>query len=74
MAEQNYDYSGMIVTYWDLLRGDTSKWSSRPYFLQIIRERGEPALDVAWGAAWSSVGALAKRYAPVVGGAAAAGL
>lgn len=49
MAEQNYDYRGMIVTYWDLLRGDTSKWSSRPYFLQIIRESGEPALDVACG-------------------------
>ncbi len=49
MSEQDYDYRGMIVTYWDLLRGDTSKWSSRPYFLQIIRESGEPALDVACG-------------------------
>jgi len=49
MSEQIYDYRGMIVTYWDLLRGDTSKWSSRPYFLQIIRESGEPALDVACG-------------------------
>ena len=49
MPEQAYDYRGLIVTYWDLLRGDTSKWSSRPYFLQIIRESGEPALDVACG-------------------------
>jgi SAM-dependent methyltransferase len=39
----------MIVEYWDLLRGDTSQWSSRPYFLKVIRERGEPALDVACG-------------------------
>jgi ubiquinone/menaquinone biosynthesis C-methylase UbiE len=45
----NYDYRGMMVEYWDLLRGDTSKWSSRPYFLTIIRESGEPALDVACG-------------------------
>jgi ubiquinone/menaquinone biosynthesis C-methylase UbiE len=45
----DYDYRGMIVEYWDLLRGDTSKWSSRPYFLKIIRESGEPALDVACG-------------------------
>ena len=44
-----YDYRGMMVEYWDLLRGDTSKWSSRPYFLNIIRESGEPALDVACG-------------------------
>lgn len=49
MSKQNYAYRGMIVTYWDLLRGDTSKWSSRPYFLQVIRESGEPALDVACG-------------------------
>ncbi len=42
-------YRGMIAEYWDLLRGDTSKWSSRPYFLEIIRQSGEPALDVACG-------------------------
>ena len=49
MLEEEYDYRGLIVSYWDLLRDDTSKWSSRPYFLQIIRESGEPALDVACG-------------------------
>jgi ubiquinone/menaquinone biosynthesis C-methylase UbiE len=49
MSESIYDYRDMIVEYWDLLRGDTSKWSSRPYFLQIIKDSGEPALDVACG-------------------------
>ena len=49
MATTDYDYRGMIVEYWDLLRGDTSKWASRPYFLKIIRDSGEPALDVACG-------------------------
>ncbi len=44
MSEQTYDYQGMIVRYWDLLRGDTSKWSSRPYFLRIIQESGEPGV------------------------------
>lgn len=39
----------MIAEYWDLLRGDTSGWSSRPYFLEMIRSSGEPALDVACG-------------------------
>ena len=49
MSESTYDYRDMIVKYWDLLRGDTSNWSSRPYFLEIIRQSGEPALDVACG-------------------------
>jgi len=39
----------LVAEYWDLLRGDTSKWSSRPYFLALIRESGQPALDVACG-------------------------
>jgi ubiquinone/menaquinone biosynthesis C-methylase UbiE len=49
MSTTNYDYRGMMVEYWDLLRGDTSKWSSRPYFLKVIKDSGEPALDVACG-------------------------
>jgi ubiquinone/menaquinone biosynthesis C-methylase UbiE len=49
MSTIDYGYRGMMVEYWDLLRGDTSKWSSRPYFLKIIKESGEPALDVACG-------------------------
>ncbi len=49
MNETQPLYRSMIVEYWDLLRGDTSQWSSRPYFLQIIRDSGEPALDVACG-------------------------
>lgn len=49
MSDPNYDYSGIIAEYWDLLRGDTSQWSSRPYFLKIIQEGGQPALDVACG-------------------------
>jgi len=49
MPEANYTYRGLIVEYWDLLRGDTSKWSSRPYFLKLIQDSGQPALDVACG-------------------------
>lgn len=49
MTTREYDYRGMIVEYWDLLRGDTSKWSSRPYFLKVIQDSGEPVLDVACG-------------------------
>jgi SAM-dependent methyltransferase len=49
VSEQQVEYRGLIAEYWDLLRGDTSKWSSRPFFLEVIRQSGEPALDVACG-------------------------
>lgn len=49
MSAAEYRYRGLIVEAWDLLRGDTSGWSSRPYFLDVIRASGEPALDVACG-------------------------
>lgn len=34
---------------WDALRGDTSDWEDRQLFLELIRERGEPVLDVGCG-------------------------
>lgn len=49
MADESILYQGLTVEYWDLLRGDTSAWSSRPYFLEVIRQSGQPALDVACG-------------------------
>ena len=49
MRPVKHAYRGMMVEYWDLLRGDTSHWPGRPYFLKIIQDSGEPALDVACG-------------------------
>ena len=49
MDDQDIEYRGFIAEYWDLLRGGASKWSSRPFFLEVIRQSGEPALDVACG-------------------------
>lgn len=49
MGDGQVHYRGLVAQYWDLLRGDTSKWSSRPYFLELIRRSGQPALDVACG-------------------------
>jgi SAM-dependent methyltransferase len=45
----DYEYRGMMAAAWDLLRGDTSDWQDRPFFLAAIREFGEPALDVGCG-------------------------
>jgi ubiquinone/menaquinone biosynthesis C-methylase UbiE len=34
---------------WDLLRGDTSAWTDRPFYRAIIERHGTPALDVGCG-------------------------
>jgi SAM-dependent methyltransferase len=44
-----YEYHGLMAEAWDLLRGDTSDWDDRPFYLRTIREVGEPALDVGCG-------------------------
>jgi len=49
VSDQEIEYRGLIAEYWDLLRGDTSKWSSRLFFLEVIRQSGELVLDVACG-------------------------
>src|SRR4030042_5390012 len=49
MSEPGYEYYGMMAQTWDLFRGDTSKWEERGCYLDIIRESGEPVLDVGCG-------------------------
>ena len=46
MAPQPYEYYGLMVQYWDLLRGDTSRWADRFMWLDIIQKYGQPVLDV----------------------------
>jgi ubiquinone/menaquinone biosynthesis C-methylase UbiE len=46
MPEADYEYRGLIVSCWDLLRGDTSGWSDRTLFRDLILRSGQPALDV----------------------------
>ena len=46
MTTPNYEYYGLMVRYWDLLRGDTSNWSDRFFYLDVIRKSGQPVLDV----------------------------
>ncbi len=43
------EYTGLMAEAWDALRGDTSDWEDRSFFLDLIRERGEPVLDVGCG-------------------------
>src|SRR6266568_1699004 len=49
MSAEDYEYRGLIASAWDLLRGDTSDWEDRPFYREMIRASGEPALDVGCG-------------------------
>ncbi len=49
MNTEDYEYRGFIAQAWDLLRGDTSDWEDRPFYRDIIRASGQPALDIGCG-------------------------
>ena len=46
MITPDYEYYGLMVKYWDLLRGDTSNWADRFFYLDVIKKYGQPVLDV----------------------------
>lgn len=43
------EYRGLKAQAWDLLRGDTSRWPDRAFYLDVIRRSGEPVLDIGCG-------------------------
>ena len=49
MDSENYEYRGFLASAWDLLRGNTSDWSDRPFYRDIILQSGQPALDIGCG-------------------------
>ena len=46
MQHTDYEYRGAMVQFWDLLRGDTSNWDDRFFFLNAVRNAGQPVLDI----------------------------
>ena len=50
MTTPDYEYYGLMVKYWDLLRGDSSTWEDRFFYLDVIKKYGQPVLDVGCGA------------------------
>jgi len=48
-VEPDVEYVGLLAEAWDALRGDTSGWEDRGFYLALIRERGEPVLDIGCG-------------------------
>ena len=57
-SDPDYEYRGLMAQAWDLLRGDTSSWPDRSFYLNLIHEVGEPVLDVG-----CSTGRLLLDYA-----------
>ena len=49
MQHTDYEYRGAMAQFWDLLRGDTSNWSDKFFYQNIIAESGQPLLDVGCG-------------------------
>lgn len=45
----NSEFRGLKADSWDALRGDTSRWADRFFFLDVIRDSGQPVLDVGCG-------------------------
>ena len=46
VLQRGPEYRGLVTASWDLLRGDTSSWPDRDFYLELIRASGQPALDV----------------------------
>src|SRR5215212_9625366 len=44
-----YEYKGLMAEAWDVLRGDTSQWPDRFFYLDLIKRFGQPVLDVGCG-------------------------
>lgn len=45
----DFEYKGLIAQAWDVLRGDTSNWADRFFYLDLIRKYGQPVLDIGCG-------------------------
>jgi SAM-dependent methyltransferase len=45
----DYEYHGLMAECWDVLRGDTSQWADRFFYLDLIGRFGQPVLDMGCG-------------------------
>ena len=46
MTNPEYEYFGLLADTWDVWRDDTANWSDRFFYLDFVRQYGQPVLDV----------------------------
>ena len=49
MTNPGYDYYGLMASTWDLWRDNTADWDDRHFYLALVRQYGEPVLDIGCG-------------------------
>jgi SAM-dependent methyltransferase len=49
MSLPDYEYKGLMAQAWDVLRGGTSTWPDRAFYVDLIQIYGQPVLDVGCG-------------------------
>ena len=49
MSLPDYEYKGLMAESWDVLRGNTSQWADRFFYLKLIQTYGQPVLDIGCG-------------------------
>ena len=49
MTNRGYDYYGLVADTWDMWRGDPANQVDHFFFLDIVRQYGQPVLDVGCG-------------------------
>jgi ubiquinone/menaquinone biosynthesis C-methylase UbiE len=47
--EEAYEYKGLMAETWDYLRGDPSGRGDREFYLELIKQYGQPVLDAGCG-------------------------
>jgi ubiquinone/menaquinone biosynthesis C-methylase UbiE len=49
MADPDYHYHGLLANTWDVWRDNTANWDDRFFYLDIVRQYGQPVLDIGCG-------------------------
>jgi ubiquinone/menaquinone biosynthesis C-methylase UbiE len=49
LVETDYEYRGLMAATWDVWRDDTTNWEDARFFRDIVRQYGQPVLDVGCG-------------------------